>query len=1283
MKISTLPRLLLPVAATLALCANARATQTENNGIAVLPAPGAVSIDGQTGDWDLSGGIFVSDSVETQRDTIAVWMHAMYDAQNLYLLARFKDTTPLNNPGQTIADYGFAGDSLQVRFGFDLGTPDARISHWTNWRGNNGRDVMDVVYGQKFDEGALKDAQTQGAKQSFKANADGKGYVQEMAIPWKLLTKDGKAPAVGASFSLTFEPNFTVGATETRMSVKGNFKPGLVPDRVFTFQGPNSWGPATMEAVGHIAPHPVRLSDSRLFPVAMENGVPVVNWDGLNSEAGPMPGVVTIPFMMPADGFISLNIRDKNGVVVRQLLNDAPYSKGAHEVKWDGLTTPNWKEPGEPVAPGNYGWSALYHGPIGLKLRGWADNGGSAPWDNGPNTNWGGDHGIPVAAASDERHVFLGWSGAEAGNALVATDLDGNVQWSNKRGGIAGVKGLAADAGVLYILGGLSGIASEGGSIYKLDAATGKYVAWTGREDADLAIKSLWPDATNAVEKADAIAAANGKIYLSFKDANKITVVDGASGKLVKLLDAATPTSMQAAGDKLTVLSGGTMVTVFDVKSDTKRDLITGLQNAKALALDNAGRIYIGLGEPSNQVRVYGGNGKRRQTIGREGGRALLGKWTPDGMRFINSLTVDSRDKLWVAEADYFPKRISAWNGRGTLWKEFFGPTSYGAIGGAINPTDPNLMAGQGCEWRIDPATGRASCLGVITREGMENARFGVGNGGRVYLAVAPTWTYQSGPLNIFERVGAGQWKLRSRIYHADSNGGEVALPAPGQKTGAARTVLWADKNGDEKSQPDELVSSTTGEARFSGWYLPATQDLTLYSGDHQFKVQGFTQAGAPIYDLANPVVMPVAGTGSADGKLVLKGGEYAANNSWFSAYDIASGQMLWRYPDNFVGVHGSHNATPPQRGMIRGSFGPTGSVKLAAPIGNIWVIPTNVGEWHVLTEDGFYLTQLFQGDPLQVKWPDRAVPGASLTEVPPGLGGEDFGGSIAKGPDGKLYLQAGKTGFWNMEVTGLESARKLKGTTLALDAGQIVQAGRLREAQLQTAVGKVSLTVAKLTPKFTGNLDADFKGAQTVTFQKSPEAAVRSALAYDAKNLYLAWDVKDNTPWQNGATEAAQMYLSGDTVDFQLGADSKADPNRGESAMGDLRLSIGDLGGVNTAVIYRKISDQKKPKIFSSGVIKTYPMDFVDVVKDAEIKVTKRGDGTVVEAAIPLSELGIQAAPGLSLRGDVGVTHGDAAGERTRLRTYWSNQHTGIVDDAVFELMLEPKHWGEVKFGP
>src|SRR5437868_4786753 len=103
------------VLALLAGVATVGATPTENVSFHVLPAPAQVVVDGQADDWDLSAGIFACDDVEVQRDHFGVWLHAQYDAENLYLLARWNDDTPLNNPGQTIADYGFAGDSLQFR----------------------------------------------------------------------------------------------------------------------------------------------------------------------------------------------------------------------------------------------------------------------------------------------------------------------------------------------------------------------------------------------------------------------------------------------------------------------------------------------------------------------------------------------------------------------------------------------------------------------------------------------------------------------------------------------------------------------------------------------------------------------------------------------------------------------------------------------------------------------------------------------------------------------------------------------------------------------------------------------------------------------------------------------------------------------------------------------------------------------------------------------------------------------------------------------------------------
>ena len=50
------------------------------------------------------------------------------------------------------------------------------------------------------------------------------------------------------------------------------------------------------------------------------------------------------------------------------------------------------------------------------------------------------------------------------------------------------------------------------------------------------------------------------------------------------------------------------------------------------------------------------------------------------------------------------------------LKKELFGASSYGATGAAINPVDPRLMVGQGCEWRIDPKTARGSRCWVRRR---------------------------------------------------------------------------------------------------------------------------------------------------------------------------------------------------------------------------------------------------------------------------------------------------------------------------------------------------------------------------------------------------------------------------------------------------------------------------------------------------------------------------------------------------------------------------------------
>ena len=139
-------------------------------------------------------------------------------------------------------------------------------------------------------------------------------------------------------------------------------------------------------------------------------------------------------------------------------------------------------------------------------------------------------------------------------------------------------------------------------------------------------------------------------------------------------------------------------------------------------------------------------------------------------------------------------------------------------------------MVGHGCEWRIDPLSGRAACLGCFVRSGMSNSRFGIGGNGKLYLAATSGWAYDTADVKIFERVGDVDYKLRSSFEYQG-------------KDKDKKTLYWADENGDGRKQPNE-VATIAGHVRFSAWYMNFAPDLTIYADDRQYKVAGFTPCG-------------------------------------------------------------------------------------------------------------------------------------------------------------------------------------------------------------------------------------------------------------------------------------------------------------------------------------------------------------------------------------------------------------------------------------------------------
>jgi sugar lactone lactonase YvrE len=1286
-----------------AVAAVAVATETENLNLQVLPALGKVVIDGQVDDWDLSGGTLACGDVENQRDQYGIWIHTMWDADNLYILARWMDLTPLNHPGSIKGDYGFNGDCLQVRVltapaeklekaatrgspQQDSGPdhPGARTSHITAWRDRDGLDTVKIDWGQKFNEGSVE-AKEKGGRQAFKVWDDKRGYTQELSIPWTLLSRDGWKPEAGARMAMTFEPNFLTRAG-SRLTIKDIFRPETGIDRVFTFQAPNCWGFATLEAKGQAALRPVRLSDGREFPVRLAAGLPTVDWTGLVKSRAP-EGFKPITFAVEEDGYVSLNLFRADGTVARQLLAAAFYTKGTHEVRWDGLGTMSVRVPGKPLEPGEYTWGGLWQPGVSLTLRGWCGSSSATPWGN----VWGADHGDPCAAAADDERVYLGWGGGEGAKPLLACNPNGDILWKQIRGGIASASLVAAAEGTVYVWNEVGQYAPR--SLYRVDAKTGGYTTWEASGSTDLSLREVFTGDTNAPNSPGSLCAGKGMVFLGFGGLGKVAVVDAKTGKTLRMLDVPKVGDIELGPDgwlyAVSYNEKGCHIVAVDPQNGKTRTVgqvpLQGKDWVRALAVDKDGELYCGITGERHYVQVLDKTGKVTRTIGVKEGRRLNGPWQQEGMFQVSALAVDGKGQLWVTEQDGQPRRVSVWDPKsGAFLKEFFGSATYGAIGGGINPVDPNLMVGQGCEWRIDPATGRATCLGTIDRNGMMASRFGFSPDGRLFLAVTPGFLHGRFPIRFFEKTKGGAWKLRSML-------------APLEQDKVKLVKAWADENDDGQEQPGEVKTYPDDlGAWIQGWYMAVNPDLSCYGGAKQIKVTGWTKCGAPVYDLSKAIPMPKPNggrggmgaqwnAGSADGRFVLWNGSYGDDHSTFDCYDIASGKLMWTYPNNFTGVHGSHRACPPEVGLIRGAYDICGSVKLPEPIGNIWVIPTNKGEWHALTEKGYYLTKFWEGDPMRVEFPDKAMPGADCTRCPPGAGEEAFGGSICLGTNGEFSLQGGHTSFWNVQVNGLDKARALAGGKLTLSPADVEQAQTFRQRYLKAQEGDRAFVVTKTTPAFSGDLVKDFGVKAVKAFARQDNAKVKIALAWDEQNLYAAWQVMDDTPWVNGADAPEFLYARGDTVDLQLGLNPKAG-DREKAEVGDLRLSIGPFQTQPTAVIYRRVVDkgaEKKAMKFVSGVYRDGVwMESVTYPKDIKVSVKLAGDkkGYVVEAAIPWTALGAKPEAGLKLTGDLGVTHGNKAGNDTVLRSYWSNLSTGLVSDEVEELMMTPRAWGAIE---
>lgn len=829
------------------------------------------------------------------------------------------------------------------------------------------------------------------------------------------------------------------------------------------------------------------------------------------------------------------------------------------------------------------------------------------------------------------------------------------------------------------------------------------------------------------------LAVRNGILVASLPPQNQLLFVDARAHKALGQFDLNDPRGLafDKAG-RLLVLSGDKLMRfTLPIKFGEKivlsapQTLVSaGLDDPQGMALDGAGNIYVANRGALHQVKVFAPDGKFVRAIGRAGA-PKAGPYDAQQMHNPYGLTIaqtPAGERLWVAEQDFKPKRLSVWKTDGTFVRAFYGPTIYGG-GGSFDPADKTRFFHDGIEFKVNWQTGENEPVNIYYRPAagalilpkrsfgkVPDAETPLRVNGKLYLTdaytgnetngvdIAGIYQMRGGVAKLVAAAGlANAWDELKKPQYAALLPPGADLSKPGNEPGAT-TFVWSDLNDNGKIEPAETQFK-------AGWHwggVTVAPDLGFVLPDSsRLAPTAISAAGVPRYDLSKAskrfswTVAPTSGGGQIldfpDGFSLATAGPLQG---------LKNGKLTWTYPNQWPGLHASHYArvaaTP---GEITGATRLLGlPMKFSsadatdkAPF-TVWGINGNMGQEYLMTSDGLMVATLFKDHRQAKPWPDKAVRNMPLNDV--SLGGESFFNTISQTNDGKIYVQNSNH---IIRVDGLETLRRLPAQTIEVTPQLLNQAQDYfvkRDAARLAAKGGGTLKVAinAATPTVDGKLD-DWAEADWVQLDAKTTAAALIA----GDTLYLAYKTGYKDLLNNKPESLPLLFKTGGALDLQIATDSNASDNRTAPALGDQRLLITRVGDKTVAVRYRAVAAGAKAPVPFASPTRTVTFDRVDEVS-ADIKLaqgvtpieefhagnvfgdkTDKYAGASYEVAIPLSVLGLKPVAGQSVRADLGILVGN--GFQTIQRIYWNNKATGLVSDIPGEAMLTPQLWGKWQF--
>ena len=1234
-----------------------------NSELVVVPAPGAVKIDGDTADWDLSAGVW-SYNTPVIAGKFSVWTHMMWDAKGVYFLARFADSTPMQNPtrGKDFAN-SWKNDCYQARVVFDDRTPEEHEMHVNLfYSASEAKAYMIVKHGgflnkPPYDEtGPDRPDQLEkygptmekaGGQIAFKKWENGKGYNCEAFWPWSYCRTTGQALKSGESFTFGIEALWGGGHR-----LADGIKDDKV-NRIFMFRARTGWGKAVISAKGKLA---ITAEQENLHATKLKG---FLDYDTYGS--------IALAYALPTGGGerdVTIAIDNASGKRVRNLFGQYPRKAGENKDFWDGLD-----DDGRPVPAGKYNVTVVDHQPVEVKFFNSLYNAATPPWvtESGRKL-WGANHGNPSGAAARGEVTLLTFVGVEGMTGIQRVDNDGIIQWAVTDE----VTDVAIGEKLCWVLSAnWGGLATPG--VQRYDVQTGAQMPFA---DAARSPVVALPVDLKGTSPRSTIALYQGKLYALVLP-YKLFKLDPETGKIEAQYDVGDLAAVTGMGEKLYYLTKSGEVGLWKEEGREKLCTVGGLKDPARLAIRQDGKALAISDQGSNQVFVCNLTGRITSTIGRPypGTDRPAGKFIETDVINPLGLAFDAQGRLWLAEANGATRRVTTWTlntDKPVLAKSFWGAADYGASHGFPVTYDSTRFIVHGIEFALDP---KPEPLTKPTAEKplMYHPALYAGEGER-YLARGLVYRYKDhdyacallasgrgGALVIAKRNKDGVFTDCVRLIMSGRkhvNGQWVNIPGR----------AWIDRNDNGIAEDNEWTENVASAMTYwsNGYVRP---DLTIITTDQLiYRPTGFTEGGVPLYDFAKPekaknTIVPVQGDATG-GAVVMDMAGNITDGIAFHTVDGRRGQ----YPNRY----GRHTAPAAQRGVLIAPFRTNGVVENVPGVGAITALGGDRGEWFLLSTDGLYLSSILQ----DIK--------GDMTLDETLTGSESFGGFIWKDPENRILVQLGGPSFRIMEVKGLETTRK-QTFTLNVSAEQIAAGAKIAAARMKTAGAEPKeLTIARAKTLPAEPVAADLAKNQPL-LAGVPEALVkeqgdasrwfRVALAQDGKDLAVLWQVADASPWKNGAGKFTHAFVGGDCVDLKLNV-----PGRGP-----VRVLVAPIERKDTVVYFQaKAAIKENPVTYMVGnnAANGTTLDVVKRFEAATAKSKTGMGGYSVLLRVPLAELGIDPAKVAELAGTVGVIYSDPTGTNRVARMYWFDKGTGLVSDVPSEARLDAAPWGKVIVG-